>query len=62
MNDQMLELQFSDTEDFAFNEAIKTLRTNLQFSGSRLKKILITSVAPNDGKSVISMMLARAFA
>lgn len=62
MNSQVLDLHFNDTEDFSFNEAIKTLRTNLQFSGSRVKKILITSVAPNDGKSIITMMLARAFA
>lgn len=62
MNTQVLELRFNDTEDFSFNEAIKTLRTNLQFSGSRVKKILITSVAPNDGKSIITMMLGKAFA
>ena len=62
MNTQVLELHFNDTEDFSFNEAIKTLRTNLQFSGSRVKKILITSVAPNDGKSIITMMLGKAFA
>lgn len=62
MNAQVLELRFNDTEDFSFNEAIKTLRTNLQFSGSRVKKVLITSVAPNDGKSIITMMLAKAFA
>ncbi len=62
MNTQVLELHFNDTEDFSFNEAIKTLRTNLQFSGSRVKKVLITSVAPNDGKSIITMMLGKAFA
>ena len=62
MNPKVLELHFNETEDFSFNEAIKTLRTNLQFSGSRVKKVLITSVAPNDGKSIITMMLAKAFA
>ena len=31
MNTQVLELHFNDTEDFSFNEAIKTLRTNIQF-------------------------------
>ena len=62
MNTQVLELRFNDTEDFSFNEAIKTLRTNIQFSGSRVKNVLITSVAPNDGKSIITMMLGKAFA
>ena len=62
MNTQVLELHFNDTEDFSFNEAIKTLRTNLQFSGSRVRKVLITSVSPNDGKSIITMMLGKAFA
>lgn len=62
MNTQVLELHFNDTDDFSFNEAIKTLRTNLLFSGSRVKKVLITSVAPNDGKSVITMMLGKAYA
>lgn len=49
-------------EDFAFSEGIKTLRTNLQFSGSKVKNILITSVAGNDGKSHVSFALAKAFA
>ena len=62
MNKDMLSLRFPETKDFRFNEAIKTLRTNIQFSGSRVKTIIVTSVAPNDGKSIISLMVGKAFA
>lgn len=44
--------------DFQFQEAIKTLRTNIQFSGSNVRTILITSTAPMEGKSTISWELA----
>ena len=62
MNKDVLSLRFPETGDFRFNEAIKTLRTNIQFSGSKVKTIIVTSVAPNDGKSIISLMTAKAFA
>ena len=45
-------------DDYNYNEAIKTLRTNLQFSGSNLKTIMLTSSMPDEGKSDISMALA----
>lgn len=45
-------------------EAIKTVRTNLQFSavGKKVGSILITSSMPGEGKSFISSNLAVAFA
>ncbi|MDO4438502.1 MAG: CpsD/CapB family tyrosine-protein kinase [Eubacteriales bacterium] len=51
-------LRHIKNEDFKFNEAMKTLRTNIFFSGSNVKKILFTSTEPNEGKSFISLNLA----
>ena len=48
----------SNTGDYFYKEAIKTLRTNLQFSGKSNKVILVTSVHGNEGKSDISFNLA----
>lgn len=47
-----------------YNEAIKTLRTNLLFSNidKKLKTIVITSSVPNEGKSTIAVELGRSFA
>lgn len=44
--------------DYFYEEAIKTLRTNLQFSGKNNKVVLLTSVHSNEGKSDISFNLA----
>lgn len=44
--------------DYFYEEAIKTLRTNLQFSGKNNKVVLLTSVRSNEGKSDISFNLA----
>ena len=44
--------------DYFYEEAIKTLRTNLQFSGKHNKVVLLTSVRSNEGKSDISFNLA----
>jgi capsular exopolysaccharide family len=44
--------------DFQGNEAYKTLRTNIQFCGSEIKTIGITSTIPNEGKSSVSLNLA----
>lgn len=48
--------------DFRSNEAYKALRTNIQFCGSDIKEICITSCMPNEGKSSVSFNLAAAFA
>ena len=40
-------------------EAFKTLRTNLQFCGKDVKSIALTSCTPNEGKSSVSLQLAR---
>ena len=44
--------------DYFYEEAIKTLRTNLQFSGKHNKVVLLTSVHSTEGKSDISFNLA----
>lgn len=44
--------------DHFFEEAIKTLRTNIQFSGKTVKAILLTSCYPNEGKSNVTFALA----
>lgn len=47
-------------KDYRSNEAYKTLRTNLEFSGSDNKAIVLTSSTPNEGKSTVSIGLALA--
>jgi len=48
--------------DFKTNEAYKTLRTNISFCGDDVKAICFTSSMPNEGKSRVSFMTAKAFA
>ena len=47
---------------YAMNEEINTLRTNIQFSGSDKKVLLVTSCVQGEGKSGVSMKLARSLA
>ena len=42
-------------------EAIKTLRTNILYS-EEVKSVVLTSTIPNEGKSTISLELAKSFA
>ena len=54
----------SKTAPFPFVEAYKSFRTNLQFASinKEIKKIIITSSIPGEGKSVVSINLAIAMA
>lgn len=45
-------------QNFHRREAYKTLRSNIQFCGNDIKVIGLTSCAPNEGKSSISLNLA----
>ncbi len=45
--------------DYYYEEAIKTLRTNIQFSGRDIKTIMFTSCFPNEGKSDTLIQLAK---
>lgn len=44
------------------NESYKTLRTNIEFSGSDKKVIVFTSCTPNEGKSTVTLQLAASLA
>ena len=44
--------------DYAVSEAFNTVCSNLSFSGKNVKKIVVTSCEPNDGKSFVSMQTA----
>lgn len=44
---------------FARQESLRALRTNLQFCGDDVKVILVTSSVPDEGKSTVTMDLAR---
>lgn len=48
--------------DNSTNEAYKRLRTNIQFCGSDVKVIALTSTIPNEGKSSVSFNLAASIA
>lgn len=58
---QKVELEYVELP-YAINEEIKTLRTNLQFTGADKKVLLITSAVSNEGKSTTALNLARSFA
>ena len=45
--------------DYFYEEAIKTLRTNIQFRGRDMKAIMFTSCFPNEGKSATLIQLAK---
>ena len=47
-----------EKRDYQYEEAMKTLRTNIQFSGNGLKVIMLTSTMPDEGKSETSSQLA----
>lgn len=47
---------------FEVTEAINQLRINLSLCGSNIKKVMITSSVPNEGKSFVALNLWRAMA
>ena len=50
------------TKDFKINEAYKTLRTTIEFSGAENRVIAFTSCTPNEGKSTVSLGIASSLA
>ncbi len=48
--------------NYSYEEAIKTLRTNIQFCGSNIKVIMLESAVPNEGKSSMSFSMATSLA
>lgn len=59
---QMITLYRDMKDDYHYNEAIKTLRTNIQFCGTNIKTIMLTSSLPDEGKSDIAFALASSLA
>jgi len=59
----MKSMQFKRFErlDYAGNEAMNTLCTNLSFIGSEVKKIIFTSSHESEGKSFLTMQVMRSF-
>ncbi|WP_062387857.1 polysaccharide biosynthesis tyrosine autokinase [Demequina iriomotensis] len=55
---------YSASKDFAMKEAVRQLRTNLQFMDvdNPPRVLVITSALPGDGKSTVAIMLAEAIA
>lgn len=59
---EQIKLKLNDSDNFFVQEAYKVLRTNLQFCGKDIKVIAITSTNENEGKTTISLNVARSFA
>ena len=59
MSERIITLRREIAEDYHYNEAIKTLRTNIQFCGSNIRTIMFTSCLPDEGKSDVSFALAQ---
>lgn len=57
----ILNLKNTGRKDYYYEEAIKTLRTNIQFCGNGLKTIMFTSSMPDEGKSGTAFALAASF-
>ena len=53
-----IELKNIENTDYFYQEAIKTLRTNLQFCGSSVRVIMFTSTMPSEGKSSTAFAVA----
>ena len=62
MEDMHLELKPGKINDYEYTEAVKTLRTNIQFCGSSVRVIMFTSAIPSEGKSDLSFATAEALA
>ncbi len=54
---QSANIQMSLDLDYAGTEAMNTICSNLIFSGKNVKKVVITSCEPNDGKSFVAMQV-----
>lgn len=58
MEELKVTLQDPKKMDYFYEEAMKTLRTNILFSSKQVKSILFTSCYPNEGKSDLTFNLA----
>lgn len=58
MAEQKVIMNDPKKSDYFYEESIKTLRTNIQFTGMEVKTIAFTSCYPNEGKSDVTFQLA----
>lgn len=58
MSERKVVLTDPRKHDYFYDEASKTLRTNIRFTGMDTKTIVITSCFPNEGKSDVLFQLA----
>ncbi|MGN0520856.1 MAG: CpsD/CapB family tyrosine-protein kinase [Candidatus Fimenecus sp.] len=59
---EKIEIKLSGENSFPVQEAYKVLRTNLQFCGEDTKIIAITSCNENEGKTTVTLNIAKSFA
>ena len=59
---ERIEVEQFVAKTFQVSEAIKTLRTNILFSGTDIKTVALTSNSGNAGKSTVSFQLAASMA
>lgn len=59
---ETIKLKLPGTNDYFTQEACKVLRTNLQFCGQDVRVIAVTSCNENEGKTTVSLQLARSLA
>lgn len=57
-----MKLQLPGDNNLLVQEAVKSLRTNLQFCGQDIKVIEITAYGEKEGKTTISLQIAKSFA
>ena len=48
-------------QNYTMKESLRALKTNIQFCGDDICTIVVTSAMPNEGKSTVTMDLARSF-
>ncbi len=46
-------------QDYAMKESLRALKTNIQFCGDDIRTVVVTSAVPNEGKSTVTLDLAR---
>lgn len=59
---ETVKLSLPGEKDFFTQEAYKVLRTNLQFCGQDIQTIAFTSCGENEGKTTVTLNVAKSFA
>lgn len=55
---EKITLTLPNKKEYFYEEAVKTLRTNIQFCGNNIRTIMMTSAMPGEGKSSTTFSLA----